>query len=361
MQQIGIAIIGSGRIALANHLPGLKLCPHARLVALCDTNEAVLAEAVRMTGVKTTYTDYREALRRDDVDAVIIATPNFTHTPIVLDAVREGKHVLCEKPLALSFGDALEMYREAERRQVRHMTAFTYRFVPAMRYAAHLVQRGDVGRPYHFRANRFQDWGDRGLGWRQVRRLAGSGELGDMLSHRIDYGHLLAGQTERVVADMRQVLERRAGEPSDVDDWVAVISHHQTGATGVLESTKMASGRGEGAYGRDYAEINGSDGTVVTHTQRPHEVQIGRKGGRDLETVPIPEEFLKWPGSPRDPHAGDPLIVFRYDQAFEFIDAIANSRPCNPSFKEGAMTQAVMDAVIESAEQRRWVEVAGVS
>ena len=85
------------------------------------------------------------------------------------------------------------MYRAAEAAGVRHMTAFTYRFVPAMRYMKHLVDAGDIGTPFHFRAQRFQDWGDRPMGWRQVKKLAGSGEMGDMLSHRIDYAHHLIG------------------------------------------------------------------------------------------------------------------------------------------------------------------------
>jgi predicted dehydrogenase len=76
-----------------------------------------------------------------------------------------------------------------------------------------------------------------------------------------------------------------------------------------------------------------------------------------LQTVPLAEEFLKWPGSPRDPHQGDPLVTFRYDQDVEFIDAILNQRQCVPSFLEGAQAQAVMDAAMMSVKEKRWVEV----
>src|SRR6185503_19036510 len=125
-------------------------------------------------------------VQRDDVQAVIIATPNFTHAPIAKAAIAAGKHVLCEKPLAMNYPEAREIAEAAERAGIRHMTAFTYRFVPAMRYLAHLTKSGALGRPYHYRSCRLQDWGNRPLGWRQVSKLAGSGELGDMLSHRID-------------------------------------------------------------------------------------------------------------------------------------------------------------------------------
>src|SRR5205085_5690065 len=145
-----------------------------------------------------------DVLKRDGVHAVVIATPNFLHAPIALASAEAGKHVMCEKPLAMNLDEALRMYRAAEQADVRHMTAFTYRFGPGMRYMTHLVHSGAVGRPYHFRAQRFQDWDARNLGWRQIKKLAGTGELGDMLSHRIDYGHLLVGPMRRLVADLRR-------------------------------------------------------------------------------------------------------------------------------------------------------------
>ncbi|MDB5303816.1 MAG: Gfo/Idh/MocA family oxidoreductase, partial [Phycisphaerales bacterium] len=197
---IGVAMIGSGAIALANHIPGFALCPDTKVVALCDSNPATLEKAGQQTGIATTATDYHEILKRDDVHAVVIATPNYLHAPITLAAVAAGKHVMVEKPIAMNLAEATQMVRAADAAGVRHMTAFTYRFVPAMRYMNHLVHSGAIGKPYHFRASRFQDWNDRNLGWRQVKKLAGSGEMGDMLSHRIDYGHLLIGDIRSLVA-----------------------------------------------------------------------------------------------------------------------------------------------------------------
>src|SRR5262245_38321304 len=114
MHRVGVAIIGAGQITLANHLPGLALAPQARLVALCDTNRAVLEAASRETGVAAIFSDYHDLLRHPEVDAVIVATPNFLHAPIVLAALAARKHVLCEKPLALEYSSALEMYYAAE-------------------------------------------------------------------------------------------------------------------------------------------------------------------------------------------------------------------------------------------------------
>ena len=362
---IGVAIVGCGSIALANHLPGLALHPRASLVALCDQNEAALAKAKQSVadrfpqwqGVRTT-TDPADVYSAGDVSAVVIATPNASHPPLAKSAAAAGKHVLCEKPLALSGDDAASMLRAAEAAGVRHMTAFTYRFVPAMRYLKHLVDRGDLGRPIHFRAQRFQDWGDRPLGWRQTKALAGTGEIGDMLSHRLDYAHHLVAPIASVAATTGRFHQSRGDAMSDVDDWVSVLARFDgSDASGNLESTKLATGVGEGYGGRDVVELNGEAASALYSTQQPLQLQLSRRGEDGYQSIEVPREFHVWPGCPRDPGEGDPRVTFRYDQSYEFIDAIAEDRNCRPSFREGVAVQRVMDAVVEAAEARAWVDV----
>ncbi len=357
MKPIGVAIIGCGGVTLQNHLPGLALCPEVKVVALCDTNPACLDAARQQTGVNVTSTDFNEIVRRDDVHAVIIATPNIAHPPIALAAIAARKHVMCEKPLALNYTEANAMADAAQKTGVRHMTAFTYRFVPAMRYLSHIIKRGDLGVPYHYRSCRLQDWGTRPLGWRQVKKLAGTGELGDMLSHRIDFAHHLVGPMRRLVANTKNLTPMRSGQPNDTDDWVAILAEFKNDATGVLESSKLASGRNESWRSLDYVEINGSERSYVFTTGSWNTLQTGKAGGPGLETIEIPREFWKVPGSPRDPEQGDPLVTFRYDQAWEFIEAIRNERDCSPSFRDGAAAQQVMDAAVRSAEMKQWVEL----
>lgn len=360
---VRVALIGTGGVAAQNHIPGFKTHPAAEIVALCDSSPAALESAVRASGVTRTYADYRRVIAAPDVDAVVIATPNNLHKPIALAAAEVGKHVLCEKPIGMNHEETEAMVEAATRAGIVHMTAFTYRFVPAMRYLKQLTAQRAAGSLYHFRVNRLQDWGDTALGWRQVKALAGSGELGDMLSHRIDYAHHLIGPIVRLVAQTRQHQRTRrrpdgSTQLSDVDDWVAFLGEFADGTTGLFESTKLATGRGSGGQSQDYVEINGSAATFIYHLSDPHHLQIGKPGGQ-LERVPVPEEFLKASGSPRDPHAGDPLQGFRYDQAFEFVQAIVDKRPASPDFHDGSRVQAVMDAVLQSAESRQWVSVPG--
>ena len=357
MSILGVGIIGCGGIVLQNHLPGLALCGEVYVAGLCDSDAQTLERARTETGCSFVTTQYAELLAREDIQAVIIATPNMLHFPIAMAAIAAGKHVLCEKPIAMNAVDALVLARSADAAGVRHMTAFTYLFVPAMRYLKHLVEQGDLGEPRHYRSCRLQDWGTRDLGWRMVKKHAGTGELGDMLSHRINFAQHIVGPMTRLVANVKTLTPIRGGKPNDTDDWVAIIADFRNGATGVLESSKLASGRNESWRSLDYVEINGSEASFEFTTGKWNELQHGRLGGPGMAVLPVPPEFWVWPGSNRDPRVGDPLVSFRYDQAVEFINAIREQRPCVVTFHEGAAAQTVMDAALESAQSGRWIDL----
>ena len=130
----------------------------------------------------------------------------------------------------------------------------------------------------------------------------------------------------------------------------------------------MAKGRERGGNGLDEFEVYGTQGTLIYHLHRPHEIMRGRPDGK-LETLPVPPDFLTYPGSPRDPNAGNPTTTFRYDQDFAFTRAIVEGRNKSgasnesnvlPTFYDGMRCQAVIDAVLQSARERRWVEVADI-
>ena len=144
------------------------------------------------------------------------------------------------------------------------------------------------------------DWGTRPLGWRMVKKLAGTGELGDMLSHRINFAQFLIGPMRRLVANVKNLTPLRGGLPNDTEDWVAILADFQNGATGVLESSKLASGRNESWRSLDYVELNGSEGTFEFTTGKWNELIFGKVGGPGLAPLAVPREFWTWPGSPRD-------------------------------------------------------------
>ncbi len=359
---IRVAIIGAGAVSDYHHVPGLRLDRRAKLVAACDTNAQLLEQRKSDWNIDKVSTDPDAICNDPEIDAVIIATPNQTHRPIAVAAARDGKHVMCEKPLALNAGEVREMYHTARDNRVVNMTAFTYRFAPAMRYIKHLVASGALGEPRHFRSQRFLDWPETSWGWRQYRKLAGAGDLFDMTIHRIDFAADLLGPIARVTGALARFAPRTettSGEtcpPSDVDDWSSIIGEFTCGATGVWEGTTLAKGYGRGGFGHEWAEVNGAVGSAVYQLHTPNTILLG-KTGQDLAVVDVPREFLKPADSPRNPDEGEPATVFRYDLVWEFISAIVEGRPATPGFHEGLKAQLVADAVIESYEQRRWVEI----
>ncbi len=359
---VRVAAIGVGAVTAYHHVPGLALDRRARLVAVCDSDAALVAKRQREWQVELSFTDALGCCESPDIDAVIIATPNFTHREIALAAARAGKHVMCEKPLGLSAAEVHEMAQAARTADVVHMTAFTYRFAPSMRYLKHITASGGLGTPRHFRSQRFLDWPETSWGWRQYRHLAGAGDLFDMTIHRLDFAIDLLGPLSSVCGATARFAPRATtpdGEPCDpsnVDDWSALIGEFRSGAVGVWEGTTLAKGYGHEGFGHEWAEINGSEGSAVYRLHEPHTIWLGRTG-TDLAPHPVPREWLKPADSPRDPHEGAPATVFRYDLVWEFISAIVEGRQASPSFEDGYRAQVVADAVLASHAQRRWIDI----
>ena len=359
--RVGVAIIGAGAVSDYHHVPGIKLDPRAELAAASDVDADLLERRRADWGVPLVSTDYEAICADPSVDAVIIATPNFTHLPIALAAAKHGKHMMCEKPLGVNKGEVMRMYEAARDAGVVHMTAFTYRFAPSMRYLRHLLKSGHLGTPRHFRSQRFLDLPETSWGWRQYKDKAGAGDLYDMTIHRIDFALDLLGPIERVCGAVARYAPRdktpdgKPCPPSEVDDWSSLIGEFRSGAVGVWEGTTLAKGYHRDGFGHEWAEINGSEGSAVYRLHEPNTILLG-KTGSDLAPVPVPEEFLKPGGSPRDPAQGKPATVFRYDLMWEFVSAILEGRPAVPSYYDGLNAQIIADAVLESYEKRAWID-----
>lgn len=360
--KVRFGIIGAGLVSDFHHVPGINIDPRAELVAVCDPNEALLNQRKSEWGPVKYTTKYEDIAADPDVDAVIVATPNFTHREITLACVNAGKHVMAEKPLGLNFVEAREMFHAARDKGVRHMTAFTYRFAPSMIYLRHLLKTGALGTPRHFRSQRFLDLPETSWGWRQYKHLAGAGDLYDMTIHRIDFAQDLLGPIQSVCGAVATFAPRtttadgKTCDPSNVDDWSALIGRFECGAVGVWEGSTLMKGHHNQGVGFEWAEVNGSEGSAVYQLVDPNHILLGKHGG-SMEKVAVPEEFLKPAGSPRNPHEGKPSTIFRYDLVWEFVSAIVEGRDAVPGFDDGASAQAVADAVLESSAEGKWVNV----
>jgi predicted dehydrogenase len=360
-QPVRVAFIGTGAVTAYHHLPASRLDSRVELTGICDSDPNILRQRQQEWNVKLASTDPEEICASPEVDAVVIATPNDTHRSIAVAAAKAGKHIMCEKPLGLNGGEVREMYEAARDAGVVHMTAFTYRFAPSMRYLRHLLKSGALGSPRHFRSQRFLDWPETSWGWRQYKARAGAGDLFDMTIHRIDFAIDLLGPISKVCGAVARFAPRdvtadgKPCPPSEVDDWSCLLGEFECGATGVWEGTTLAKGYHRDGFGHEWAEINGSEGSAVYRLHEPNTILVG-KTGQDLAPVDVPPEFLKPSGSPRDPSQGPPATVFRYDLMWEFISAIVENRPAVPSFYDGLNAQLIADAVLDSHERKTWVD-----
>lgn len=360
---VRLAIIGAGKVSADHHVPGIALDPRCELVAICDTDKRLVDRRQAEWQVSLATERPERIIEDPAIDGVIIATPNAAHAPLTLAAIAAGKHVMCEKPLGLSAEQAGAMFKAAQAAGVVHMTAFTYRFAPNMRYLRHLLITGDLGEPRHFRSQRFLDWPETSWGWRQSKAQAGAGDLYDMTIHRIDFGLDLLGPLQGVFGSLARFCPRDRTDdgtecpPSEIDDWSCLVGKFVSGATGVWEGTTLAKGYAGGGFGHDWAEINGSAGTAIYRLREAHSLLLGKPGG-ELTEVPVPDEFLKPAESPRDPTAAAPAVGFRQDLVWEFVSAIREGRDAVPSFRDGWQAQVVADAAIQSDSRGSWVEIA---
>lgn len=346
---VKIGIIGAGGVTRAIHLPALRLCPDVEIAAVADANPEARIEGVPFTA------DYKELLQRGDVDGVIVATPNYLHHPIALEAIAAGKNVLCEKPLGLNHAQTVEMLRAAEAARVVHMTAFTYRYTPAVQYMQSLVAEGAMGEIRSVRAAYLMALSGHLSGWRSERRLAGSGALADIGSHLIHITQFLLGRIGHVSAVGRSFV-------SDVDDWIGFLAQFESGAMATFEISRVAPGRGAGITENMFVEVYGARGGVAFSLQDPWSVALcagecAQNPAENLARAPVPEKFLRVSGSPRDLKAHDARWGYRYDQDFQFAESIQLGRTREPSFRAGVECQAVLDAVLASCESGQWTTV----
>ena len=352
---IRVGILGSGSVACRVHLPGLRLCPGVEIAGVSSIDD----DAAEKTGVTPVYRCYQELLEQPAIDAVVIATPNHLHCEMALAAFAAGKHVLCEKPLALNAVEASEMLEAAEKSGRVHMTAFTYRYAPAARYLKQLVDDGELGAIRVVRASYLMALSTHLLGWRSSKEFAGSGVLADIGSHLIHLVQWLAGDVASLTARSRVF---RNDSASDVEDWIAFLAEFAGGARGTFEISRVCPGRGADITEDMRIELYGSNGAAVFSLQDPWGLQVatgdaGRDPARLLERIEVPGSCLKLAGSPRDPRAGEKRWTYRYDQAFQFIESVRGGVVRPPSFEEGWRCQKVLDAALASSRTGEWVGI----
>jgi predicted dehydrogenase len=371
---LNIGLIGGGFMGrthsngynrIRNFFPDLEFTPV--LKAVCFRNETKLKAFAEQWGYESTETDWRKLIERDDIDAVDICTPNDTHAEIAIAAAKAGKMILCEKPLARNLEESQVMVDAIEAAGVKNTVWYNYRRIPAVTLAKNIIASGKLGKIYHYRANFLQDWtinenlpqGGEAL-WRMDAAVAGSGVVGDLLSHCVDTAIWLngaikevSGMTETFVKERMHQLTGKV-EQVHIDDACSFFCKFNNGSLGLFESTRYARGH-KALY---TFEINGANASIRWDLHDLNRLEYfdngdesNLRGWRSIHVTDGEQPYMnKW---------WVPGLGIGYEHSFvhqvaDFLKSLETGEPCSPTFKEALETQKVCQAVLDSAATRSW-------
>ena len=344
-----IGIIGLGGISI-KHIREIQACDKGKICAICDINSDLLKKVGDQLGVSESnrFTNYKDLISCDEVEAVEICTPNYLHIPMAMDVVAAGKALEIEKPLGVDYAGVEELLRAIDDAGIVNMTCFSYRFMPAVRYAKHLIEEGKLGKIInvdvaYLKSSGF--WAGRRLDWRFVKEYAGCGVIGDLGVHLIDMTRYLVGDFKSVYASTEIVVKQRQKLNSDeyADVETEDLASFMAKLEGNVNANFLISRCAIGNENTIKFEIYGTEGVLRFNLNNPNEltVCIGEvdRETDSLHTVKVPAKY-------------------NVGQEETFIRAALGEIPEDfPVVREGAVCQKIIDALIESAKTDSVVKV----
>ncbi|NOZ20601.1 MAG: Gfo/Idh/MocA family oxidoreductase [Planctomycetes bacterium] len=346
-KKIKVGVIGAGQVSQLQHIPGAQQSPYAEVVAVADTSKARCKEAAEKFNIPNTFSDYKDLLAMDEIDAVSIALPNFLHYPVTMDALKAGKHAMCDKPMAMNQTEAKRMIDTAKKNRLVFMIGQNMRFSRENQLAKKAIESGKIGEPYHARCRLQRRNGIPRIGsWFTQKKYSGGGVLLDLGVHVLDLTlHLMGSFDVETVSGQvfskfgRKGLgdgtwgmsERVKAKTYDVEDYATAFLRLKGGKTVILEvcwHAYLQPGHG--------IDICGTKGGLST----PPAKIFGEK--KDIEP-PIAPESAKVP--------------LPTERLVHFIDCIVNKKKpiCDP--KQSLMIQKVLDAIYKSSKTGREVKI----
>lgn len=348
--RLPLAIIGTGGMA-HYHAKAYAKIPGCQIVAAMDIDPARVAAFCTQHAIPAAYTELDELLEKSpEVQAVSIVVPDAFHHSVSLRCLRAGKHVMCEKPLAVNYGEARAMRAAARRARKVAMVHLTYRSWPSLHAVAGLVHRGAIGEVRHVEASYLQSWlpskifGDWRASTKWLWRLSSAhgskGVLGDLGVHLLDFATYPAGPIKSVHCRLKTFPKapgnRFGAYRLDANDSAVIDAEFANGALGVLHTTRWASGHAN----RLYLKISGTKGAVEIDSDRATDAFRVCRGAdldqavwREVKAKPVP-----------------PVLQC-------FVDSIRRGRPPSPDFARGAEMQQLLDACFASDAARRPVAI----
>jgi predicted dehydrogenase len=369
---IGVGMLGYAFMGMA-HSNAYRTIPYMTwpppllpsLVAVAGRSEEKVAEAASRYGFSRHSTDWRDIVEDDSVELFDNCGPNSVHAEASIVAAENGKHILCEKPLGRTAAESLDAWRRVERAGVKHMCAFNYRFVPAVRLAKEMIDAGALGEIRHFRGRYLQEFindPEFPMIWRLDKEIAGSGALGDLGAHVIDLGRYLVGEISAVSAQTRTFIPERPGGTVDVDDAFESVVEFEGGAVGTIEASRFCPGRKNALSW----EINGSKGSISFDLERLNELQVAivdddaRPAGDGFRTVLVSEAehpFWEYWWPPGHMIGWEHTFIHEIHHLLAAIAGDGEVGPHGATFEDGYRAAEVCDAIVRSSDTGRREEL----
>ena len=382
---VGAGFMGKAHCVALSNMP--KLFTDAPYVpvfkTVCDIVPEIAEDFKERFSFEKACTDYMDIINDLEIDIVCVCTPNDSHAEISIAALKAGKHVICEKPIATKTEDAkamAEAAEEAAKKGIVSMCGYQYRRVPAIDEAKKIIESGRLGEITNVRAQYLQSWSAdprSPLSWRFVKETAGAGTLGDIFTHALDIAQYLAGNVTDVVSMVKTYINERPVQEGgvdllgtvklgddakkqvvDVDDEVSVLCKCYSAAIGSVEATRMAWGRNNYLT----VEVHGTKGSLTWNYERLNELEVcygmedndGERGFRKIYTGPAnPHGDVTWNIPGMNIGYGELKAI----EAYEFAKAVEGGYQPTTSFTVGYQLDRVCEAVLESNDKKAWVEV----
>ena len=372
MANPGFGLIGTGfmgrahAIALRSVATVFPDIEAPRLVCVADQAEAQAAAAARALQFERGTGDWRTLLDDPAIDVIDICTPNHLHYPMARAALEAGKHVYCEKPLALDDDEAGELAALAAASGVVHAVGLNYPTNPLLRTARELLASGELGEPVHFTGRYFEDYmADPAVpySWRCERALAGSGALADLGSHLINLLHFLLGVPRRVLGETLTIVPARRDPATGTvrrvenEDIARAFMELENGLPASIEVSRVATG-----YKCHLAfDVFCSRGSLAFDQERMNELRLyeanqapGKAGYKTLLAGPQHPDYAGFCPAPGHGLGINDLKVM---ELRNLVRAIAGDAPFQPDFAEGARVQRIMTAIERSGKAGGWIDV----
>jgi predicted dehydrogenase len=337
---------------------------------LADTNAEQAGQAASSLGFARSTGDWRELIADPGIDVVDVCTPNHLHAEMALAALAAGKHVYCEKPLALDIEESAAVAEAARRAGVCNAIGFNYICNPMVQAARDLIQEGEIGEVVGFSGQYIEDYmcdPRTPFTWRCERRLAGAGALADLGSHLINMAHVMLGPIARVSGVVRTVHPRRTETATgklrmvENEDVANVLIEFASGTPGTMTISRVAAGYKCGLA----VQVVGTRGTVEFHQERMNELRLYRAddatGRRGFRTILAGPEHPDYGAFCPAPGHGLGINDLKVIEVRNLLRAIREGRAASPDFAEGLRVQQVMTAIERAAASGSWTRVDSVT